>query len=632
MTRSGRSARDDARPGGRRTRVASAACAVALAGAALFATWAADAASAATADAATAGPPASTAESPPAKADLRTTAERTGYARTGRYDEVERLCRAYEATWPVQVRCVAFGTTPERRPMYALVASADGVLTHEAARARGRAVVFVQGGIHAGEIDGKDAGFEMLRDALQGRLSPGALARVTWVFVPVFNVDGHERFGAWQRPNQVGPEEMGWRATAQNLNLNRDYTKADAPEMRALLAYVNAWDPVVYADLHTTDGANFEHGVSVQVQPDQSEDAALAAEGRRLRDALLQRLSAKGSLPLPFYPSFVATDRPESGFTYAPYAPRFQTGYWPLSNRVALLVETHSWKDYATRVRVTREFLAGLLDRVAAEPARWTRLTAQADARARALGGAKLDLAWENTPEARTIEFRGYAYTRRPSPVSGALAIEYDATRPEIWRVPLREQVRATVTVTLPRGGYVVPAAWAADLEPRLRAHGVAFETWNEPRPGLRVESFRVTKFATGRPYEGRTPATLEGAWQPASVELAPGALYVPIAQPKARLVAALLEPRAPDSFAAWGLFNAAFERKEYMEAYVTEQFARERLAKDPALAREFEQRLLDDPAFVASPAARLEFFERRHPSWDERPETYPVYRVELPR
>jgi hypothetical protein len=561
--------------------------------------------------------------------DLRTTAERTRYARTGRYDEVERLCAAYEATWSAQVRCVTFGTTPERRPMLALVASADGVLTPEDARARGRAVVFVQGGIHAGEIDGKDAGFEMLRDALQGRIAPRALSRVTWVFVPVFNVDGHERFGAWQRPNQVGPEEMGWRATAQNLNLNRDYTKADAPEMRAMLAFLNAWDPIVYADLHTTDGADFEHDVSVQVQPDQSEDAALATEARRLRDALLARLAARGSLPLPFYPSFVETDRPESGFAYAPYAPRFQTGYWPLSNRVALLVETHSWKDYATRVRVTREFLAGLLERIAAEPDRWTKLAADADTRARALGGTPLVLAWENTPETRTIEFRGYSYRRRPSAVSGSLAIEYDPKRPEIWRVPLRDQVRPTVTVALPRAGYVVPAGYAAELEPRLRAHGIAFETWTQPRNDLPAQTFSVAKFTTRRPYEGRTPATLEGAWAASTVDLAPGALFVPIDQPKARLVAALLEPQAPDAFVSWGLLNGAFERKEYMEAYVAEQVAREMLAKDPALAREFEQRLLKDPAFVASPAARLEFFERRHPSWDARPETYPIYRVD---
>jgi hypothetical protein len=569
------------------------------------------------------------AATPARAAALTTVAEQTRYARTGRYDEVERLCAAFVARWPSQVRCITYGRTPEQRPMLALVASADGVLTPGAARERRRPVVFVQAGIHAGEIEGKDAGFEVLREALEGRIASGALSRVTWVFVPVFNVDGHERFRAWNRPNQVGPAEMGWRSTSQNLNLNRDYAKADAPEMRALLAFLNAWDPVVYADLHTTDGADFRHDVSIQAQPDQSDDPLVAADARRLRDAILERLAAKGSLPLPFYPSFVETDRPESGFTYAPYAPRFQTGYWPLSGRIALLVETHSWKDYATRVRVNREFLVGLLERVAAEPERWVQLAADADARARALGGTSVELAWENTAEARTIDFLGYAYRRTLSPVSGALVIEYDPKTPQVWRVPLRDQVKPTVTVTAPRGGYVVPAAYAAELAPRLEAHGIAFERWAAPRRNVAVEAFRLAGVKYRPPFEGRTPATLTGAWERATMDVAAGALYVPVAQPKARLVLALLEPQAPDSFGSWGFFNGAFERKEYLEAYVAEQVAGEMLAKDPVVAREFEARLLSDPAFAASAQARLEFFARRHASWDERIGLYPVLRMD---
>jgi hypothetical protein len=573
--------------------------------------------------------PAAHATAPTADAALSTLAEQTKYARTGRFDEVQRLCPAFAARWPGQVRCIRFGTTPEGRPMLALVASSDGVLSPGDAHSRNRPVVFVQGGIHAGEIDGKDAGLEMLRDTLLGKVAPGALAKVTWVFVPVFNIDGHERFGAWNRPNQVGPAEMGWRTTAQNLNLNRDYAKADAPEMRQLLDFLNAWDPVVYADLHVTDGANFQHDVSIDAQPDQSDDPQVAAESRRLRDALLAVLTAKGSLPLPYYPEFIEDDRPESGFQYAPYLPRFQTGYWPLSNRVALLLETHSWKDYPTRVRITREFLIGLLDRVAAEPERWTKLAADADARAKQLGGTKIDLAFENTKESRTVEFRGYAYTRRPSAVSGGIAIEYDPKKPEIWRVPLFDRVTPTLTVTAPRAGYVVPAAYADEIATRLKAHGVQFERWDAARTGLTAQTFAITEAKLGATFEARTTAKLSGEWRPATVDVAPGALYVPIAQPKARLVVALLEPQAPDSFASWGFFNGAYERKEYMESYVAEQVAREMLAKDPAVAKEFEAKLLNDAAFAASPRARLEFFERRHPSWDTRRETFPIVKVD---
>ena len=163
-------------------------------------------------------------------------------------------CETFARLHPDAVRCVRFGTSPEGRPMQALVASRSGALDPEAAHSAGVPVVLVQGGIHAGEIDGKDAGFLALRELLDGSAAPGALDDAVLVFVPVFSVDGHERFGAWNRPNQRGPREMGWRTTAQNLNLNRDYAKADAPEMQAMLALVEAWDPIAYVDLHATNG------------------------------------------------------------------------------------------------------------------------------------------------------------------------------------------------------------------------------------------------------------------------------------------------------------------------------------------------------------------------------------------
>ena len=200
-------------------------------------------------------------------ADLSTIAEQSGFKRTGRYEEVERLCRGFQQSWSGKVRCTEFGRTPEGRPMLALVASQDGVLDPNAARKQRRPVVLMQGGIHAGEIDGKDAGFLALREMLSGSAGAGALRRVTFVFVPVFNVDGHERFGRWNRPNQVGPEEMGWRTTAQNLNLNRDYAKAEAPEMQAMLRLLNQWDPILYVDLHVTNGADFQHDISYSIAP-----------------------------------------------------------------------------------------------------------------------------------------------------------------------------------------------------------------------------------------------------------------------------------------------------------------------------------------------------------------------------
>src|SRR2546429_345321 len=208
---------------------------------------------------------------------LTTLAEQSGFARTGRTDEVTRLCAAFTQAWPKVVHTLEFGRSAEGRPMRALIAC----------RADPRQVplLMLQGGIHPGESDGKDAGFIALRELLGETASPGVLERIAILFVPAFNVDGHERFGRWNRPNQNGPEEMGWRTTAQNLNLNRDYTKADAPEMRSLLGLLRTWDPLVCADLHVTDGADFQPDISLQVEPVNQGDAQLGASSRSGRTA-----------------------------------------------------------------------------------------------------------------------------------------------------------------------------------------------------------------------------------------------------------------------------------------------------------------------------------------------------------
>jgi len=560
--------------------------------------------------------------------DLRTVAEQSGYARTGRYDEVQRLCAAFASAWPKAVRCTEFGRTPDGRPMLALIASADGTLTAADARRANRPVILIQGGIHAGEIDGKDAGFLALREMLQGLAAPGALGRATFVFVPVFNVDGHERVSRTNRPNQTGPEEVGWRVTSQNLNLNRDYVKADAPEMQAMLRLLNEWDPIVYADLHVTDGAQFEHDVSINVAPTLAGEGPLRQAATALRDDVIRRLATQGSLPLDFYPSFRKDDDPASGFAVAVSPPRFSHEYWAARQRIGVLVETHSWKPYPVRVRVTRNSIVALVELPAAHGPAWREAAADADRRGAMLAGTPVALRYANTDHVRMLDFRGYAYAREPSPVSGGPVVRYDPSTPQVWKVPLYDEVKPAATVDAPGAGYIVPAAWAALVGAKLAVHGIEARTLTAPAQGLAVQTFRATKVTPGRATnEGHATVTLEGAWADERRDLPAGWLFVPIAQPKAWLLMTLLEPAGADSLVGWGFFDAAFERKEYMEDYVADQAARKMLADDPALRETFERRLREDAAFAADPAARLEFFYRRHPAWDERYNLYPIYR-----
>ncbi|HZF26928.1 MAG TPA: M14 family metallopeptidase [Steroidobacteraceae bacterium] len=561
---------------------------------------------------------------------LKTVSEQSGFKKTGRYEEVERLCAAFAEAYPRAVRCEEFGRTPEGRPMLALIASRSEALTPKLARERKLPVVLVQAGIHSGEIEGKDGGFLALRELLDGQAAPGTMKSFVLVFVPVFNIDGHERFGRWNRPNQNGPEEMGWRTTAQNLNLNRDYTKLDAPEMRAMLGLLDAWDPILYVDLHTTDGAQFEPDVSNNIQPRFVGDPGLFPTGSAMLAELNESLAKQGSLPLDFYPALNDDANPAAGFKISPYPPRFSTGYWPLRNRFSLLVETHSWKDYSTRVRIMRNIVVTLADMTKREGANWLAQAHAADERAQALGGQQVTMDVDVGTHATMIDFRGYAYTRSPSSISGGTVVRYDPGKPQIWHVPLQDDLVVKSSTQAPRGGYIVPAAEAAWLSERLTLHGIRFERLATDHPQAEVETFRATRASfSPTPSEGRTTITLDGSWGSEHRDLPVGSLYVPIAQPGSRLILALLEPQSSDSFAAWGFFNVAFEVREYMEAYVADQVAEQMMAQDPTLAAEFKRRLAEDPKFAADPAARLDFFYRHHPSWDDHYRLYPIFRVD---
>ena len=578
---------------------------------------------------------------------LMTIAELSDYKETGALEEVERLSAELARAWPDAVRSFEYGRSAEGRIMRAVLISRSGALTPAELRAKAIPLLMIQGGIHPGESDGKDAGFAALRDLLGSSSSDALLERIAVLFVPAFNTDGHERVGRWNRPNQNGPLETGWRTTAQNINLNRDYMKADTPEMRAMLRLINAWDPLVCADLHVTDGADFEPDISLQVEPLNQGDTNLKVSGRQMRDALIARLTELGFLALDFYPDLASTDDPASGFALTVYSPRFSTGYFPQRNRFTVLVETHSWKDYARRVRLMRDTIISLAELVAAHGRSWLELAHQADQSAMKLGGAQLALDFSSSwrepaqaggaipdrdpfAQAHMIEFRGYAYTRTPSKISGNLVTTYDPTTPQIWRVPLRDQVNVSISATAPLGGYVIPAAFAADIAPRLDAHGVAFSRLRGGQEKFKAKAFHATEVGfSAAPFEGRMRANLTGTWHEEMHVPQDGALFVPIAQPLARLVVALFEPQARDSFAAWGLFNACFEQKEHMEPYVAEQIAQKMLDEDPRLAAEFWSRSERDAKFAASPVARLEFFLRRHASWDARYNLYPVLRVE---
>ena len=288
-----------------------------------------------------------------------TPAEESAFQSTPTYDETIAFLRRIEAALP-EMKLEFFGRSASGRPMPLVIVSAERAFTPETALGLGKPVILIQNGIHAGEIDGKDASLMLLRDLALGRRRD-LLSAATLLIVPIYNVDGHERISPFNRPNQDGPVAgMGFRTTADGHDLNRDFLKLATPEARQMVQLVNDWQPHLFVDTHVTDGVDLDWVITWAVP-----EAPLLAEPldrwlRRSLPPVLAAVEAAGHLQGP-YVSLVDGQDPTRGFETLVYEPRFSTGYFPLRNRPAVLLESHSHKPYRQRVLATRDFLAALV-------------------------------------------------------------------------------------------------------------------------------------------------------------------------------------------------------------------------------------------------------------------------------
>jgi murein tripeptide amidase MpaA len=561
--------------------------------------------------------------------EWQTFAEKTAYRETPRYDETLAYSRKLDAASPL-IRLESFGQSGEGRSLPLLIATEGETFTPEAARRAGKLVILVQACIHPGEPDGKDAGLALLRDIAITRTRTGLLDHVVLLFMPIFNVDGHERSSPYNRINQNGPAEMGWRGTSANINLNRDYMKADTPEMRAWLKVWANWNPDLFIDCHVTDGADYQYNLTYQFEHHGNVPAPVLAWERTVFEGkIVPATEAAGNLLSP-YLEFRDNRDLTKGIDSFLGPPRFSTGYTPVRNRPGILIETHMLKDYRSRVLGTYDLLRFILEEVNRDPQSLQRAVRQADEQTIAEGktydpSRMYPLQFELTDKATPFQLKGVESHTEISDVSGAVRVVF-GTNPVEVTLPLYDEVRVTAQVPTPLY-YIVPPQWK-DVITVLTAHGLKLQRLAESAT-IEVESYRFSeaKWADA-PFEGRVMMTFKTGRVRERRLFPAGSVLVPLAQPAAHVAMHLLEPEGPDSFVAWGFFNAIFEQKEYGESYVLEKLAREMLHDNPELRREFEKRLMDDPAFAASSRARLNFFYQRSPYWDQQMNLYPVGRI----
>jgi hypothetical protein len=553
--------------------------------------------------------------------------ELSGKKETPRYQQTLDYCKRLEmnSKW---VHVTSFGKSAMGRDLLLMIIDNQGLSDPKSLHASGKLVLLIQACIHPGESEGKDAGLMLIRDLVINKKLAGLLDHVSILFIPIFNVDGHERYGPYNRINQNGPREMGWRVTANNLNLNRDYLKADAPEMQAWLKMFNTWMPDFFIDTHTTDGADYQYVLTYQMELYGDMDPGLTDWSKNifLKDWSAQLEDA--GFPVFPYIEFRNWRNPESGIEISVGPPMLSQVYTSLRNRPGLLLETHMLKPYGQRVSATYEALKTSIGILGQESANLKIRIRKADEN---VGGVEFrktgfPLRFETLNDSTLVNFLGVEYQKVKSEITGEDYYQYGKTR-TTFRIPYYDKTKPVLFAGLPEA-YIIPVEWKSVID-RLELHGISVKRLSRDTTlTIATWKFSSPKWQTN-PYEGRHPLTAFELKEISITRVFPeGSAIVDMAQPGAKIIAHLLEPKGNGSFLYWGFFDVIFEQKEYAEDYVMEAMAAKMLAADPSLKTEFEKKKAADSVFAKNPNAILNWFYSKTPYWDDRKDVYPVGKI----
>jgi hypothetical protein len=543
----------------------------------------------------------------PSKAWPLTRPEASGFAETSRYDDVIAFLKAMGAASP-NIHLTTYGYTYEGRPMpLAVVGAADA--KPETVRATKKIRIYIQGNIHAGEVEGKEAVLWLLRSIAKGERASW-LNSVVLLINPIYNADGNERVNLRNRGRQNGPVAgMGQRHNAQDFDLNRDCTKLETSEARSLARLMTDYDPHIAIDLHTTDGSAHGFYLTYQTSVNANTSPGLVALARQeLFPAVTRAVKAKHGWDFFYYGNISRQGGEQAWYNDLDlYKPRYTQTYFGIRNRLGILVETYSYATFEDRIKANYWFLEEVIDYAVKNAAAVRKAVEAADAE-----------SIVGQPQA----VRG-KLVKEPNPVQVVMADTIEERNPYVPDAPMLRRangterivpmphfatVEATETAVAPRY-YVLPAVPAAAAAPsaatappqapptgaapggqrgqgapppgigggfgrggsspaqrafasvvdRLVGHGVKF-TRAEKEIAFKGERFAIEQNTQEQQeFRGAAPhklRTITGKWEATEQTLPAGSLLIPMDQPLARLAFILMDPRSDDGFLTWNLLD----------------------------------------------------------------------------
>ena len=557
------------------------------------------------------------------EADLTTTFEKSIFLETDSYEGTIAYAKML-ATQFREVHYQSIGTTAMGRDIPLLIVDENGYTKPKKIRKNGKNIILVQSCIHPGEPNGKDAMFLLVRNMLTGREYSDLLDDFSFVFIPVLSPDGLANFSPYNRINQNGPKQMGWRVNAQGLNLNRDYTKLDTPELRAFTTLFNQWQPDLFFDTHATDGADYQYVSTYSIEDFGNYDAGLSQWLSDVWEPEIRHTMRDLGMLITRYIEFHPWGDPTGSLYDESFSAMFSEAYTTARNCPGILIETHMLKPYKDRVLSTYHMIVETLNIIRNDKQNFNNILAQAK---------KNDLNIKEIPINMQSElndtiwedFLGYHFDTVQSDITGGWYYSYDPTKPETRKTRRILSTRPEKILSVPKE-YIIPAQYAEVIN-IVKAHGFEVNLLKSEKT-LKVSTYRFdnVEFAP-RPSEGHCRVTHFDAEEITKEVVFPkGSAVVKTSQNGVRLLMNLLEPEMDGSLFEWGFFNNVLQRVEYFEVYKMEPMAKAMLAADPFLEEQFKQWKASFPKDKQpSQYEILNWFYERSPYCDKNYLVYPV-------
>ncbi|MGC4102229.1 M14 family metallopeptidase [Ferruginibacter sp.] len=515
------------------------------------------------------------------------------------------------------------GATDAGYPLHLVLISSDGKFDAAQWHKQNKAVILINNGIHPGEPDGIDASMMLVRDIVLRKFQlPDNIALA---FIPVYNIGGCLNRGSYSRANQNGPKEYGFRGNAQNLDLNRDFTKCDSKDAKAFAQIFHLLDPDILIDNHVSDGADYQHTMTLLTTQYDKLGSEFGAWLKNNFEPQLYSGMAEKKWDMVPYVNF-ETETPDKGMEMFYDPPRYSSGYAALFETIAFMPETHMLKPFKDRVLSTYALMQTMIEKTAANA---KELIAQRNkAKATVMSEKKRALMWAvDTTKNTLITFKGYEQAYKPSDATGLQRMYYDRSKPFTKQVRFFNSFTPSGFVDLPTA-YIIPQGWGAVID-LLKLNGVAMKTFAKDTL-IEVEAYHIDDYKSSpRPYEKHHKnAGVKVSVMKQQIRFLKGDYWIPMNQVTNRYITEMLEPTGDDSFFAWNFFDAILQQKEGYSDYRWEDLAAEVLKNDPGLKSRLEEKKKADPKFATNGSAQLDFIYKNSPYYEPGHNRYPVYRL----